>query len=1028
MTLTDYAIKNKVVSWMMTILLLAGGIYAYMHLGRLEDPEFTIKEAVIATAYPGASSYEVEEEITLPIETALQQLPYVDHITSISSAGLSQVTVEMKDKYRDAALKQIWDEMRRKINDMSADLPTGSYPPVINDDFGDVYGIYMAVTGDGYSHQELSDYVDFLRRELVLVDGVGKVVIGGTLQKQIILEISRSKLAAHNLSVASLQALLQNQNVVTNAGSIKVGSEYIRISSTGDYSTVDQMKDILLGQAGDDVVYLSDIADVKVDYADPPSHVYRFNGSPAMTIGISFAEGVNVTEVGDNVSQRLKELENSQPLGVDLHMIYNQPQQVTTSIDDFLVNLGMSIVIVIVVLLVTMGLRSGILMSAILLLTICGTLMVMELIGMPLHRVSLGSMILALGMLVDNAIVITDGILVGLKQGLSKVKASHRIVTQTVWPLFGATAISIVAFAPIGLSPDKTGEYAGSLFWVLMISLTISWILAMTLTPFLASVMFSETKVRQESNENGEREEIDPYKGFIYQIYKSFLLLSLRWRWGTMAVMVGCMAAAIYGFGFVGHSFFPTSKLPMLTVDYWLPQGSDIRATIKDMDRLEGILQKNDKIKQVTTTIGGGAERFMLTYRAERTYANYGQFIIEVKNFEELPDLRRWVDKTLKENAPYAFVKTGRFELGTAAGSKIEARITGSDPAVLRELASKVINVYRSDPDAINIRQDWQERTKVLRPQFAEAEARRLGITKADIDRAILLNVHGLPIAQVRNGSDILPVVLRPPLNERNSVDQLGDIQVYSSVLQKYVSIDQVVHSIDLDWEDPLVMRRNRKRTIQVWADADPYSETSSLDLFDRMDGKVEAIEMPQGYELTWGGEYENQSKATSAVFANVPLGVLVMFAITVMLFNSFKQTLVVWLTVPLAIIGVTAGLLIFNLPFSFTALIGFLSLSGMLLKNGIVLIEEIKRLNEEDEISIHDAITRAAVSRLRPVTMAALTTVLGLIPLVTDIFFNSLAVTIMFGLATATVLTLIVVPVLFAIFYGIKFKRGETI
>nr|WP_321457441.1 efflux RND transporter permease subunit [uncultured Cohaesibacter sp.] len=1025
MTLTDYAIENKVFSWMMTILLLAGGIYAYMNLGRLEDPEFTIKEAVIVTSYPGASSLEVEDEVTLPIETALQQLPYVDHITSISSSGLSQVTVEMKDKYRDAELRQIWDEMRRKIHDMESSLPTGSYSPVINDDFGDVYGIYMAVTGDGYSHQELSDYADYLRRELVLVDGVGKVSIGGTLQKEIVLEVSRAKLSAHNLSIASLQSLLQNQNVVTNAGNIKVGSEYIRISSTGDYSNVDQIKDVLLGQTGDDVVYLSDVADVKVDYAEPPSHVYRFNGAPALTIGISFADGVNVTKVGDNVSKRLQELDINRPIGVQLHTIYNQPEQVTASINDFLVNLGMSIVIVIVVLLVTMGLRSGILMSVILLLTICGTLMVMELIGMPLHRVSLGSMILALGMLVDNAIVITDGILVGLKQGLTKVKAAHRIVTQTVWPLFGATAISIVAFAPIGLSPDKTGEYAGSLFWVLMISLTISWILAITITPFLASVMFSESQV-QDDDENAEA--IDPYKGFIYQIYKGLLLFSLRWRWGTMLIMAAGMAGAIYGFGFVEQAFFPTSKLPMLTVDFWLPQGSDIRATIKDMDRLEKVMQKNDKIKQVTSTIGAGAQRFMLTYSAERTYPNYGQFIVEVKNFEDVVEVRQWLDKELTENAPYAFIKTSRFELGTAAGAKIEARITGSNPAVLRQLADKVMDIYHTDPDAINVRQDWQERTKVLRPQFAEAEARRLGITKADIDKALLLNVHGLTIAQARDGSDILPIVLRPPLQERTSVDQLGDIQVYSSVLSKYVSIDQVVKSIDLDWEDPLIMRRDRKRTIKVWADVDPNSGTTSLELFSRLRGKVEALELPLGYELTWGGEYENQTKATGAVFANVPLGILVMFAITVMLFNSIKQTLVVWLTVPLAVIGVTVGLLIFKLPFSFTALIGFLSLSGMLLKNGIVLIEEIKRLNEEDGLSIHDAITRAAVSRLRPVTMAALTTVLGLIPLITDIFFDSLAVTIMFGLATATVLTLIVVPVLFAIFYGVKFKRGETI
>lgn len=1024
MKLTDYAIENKVFSWMMTFLLLAGGIYAYMNLGRLEDPEFTIKEAVIVTAYPGASPLEVEEEVTLPVETALQQLPYVKHITSISSSGLSQVTVEMKEKYRSAELRQIWDEMRRKIHDMESSLPSGSYPPIINDDFGDVYGIYMAITGDGYSHQELSDYADFLRRELVLVDGVGKVTIEGTLQKQIILEISRAKLAAHNISVASLTALLQNQNIVSDAGSIRVGSEYIRISSTGDYSSVDQIRDILLGQAGGDVVYLSDIADVKIDYADPPSHVYRFNGKPALTVGISFADGVNVTEVGDLVSQRLQQLESGRPVGVELNTIYNQPEQVTASIDDFLINLGESIIIVIVVLLVTMGLRSGILMSVILLLTICGTLMVMKLIGMPLHRVSLGSMILALGMLVDNAIVITDGILVGLKQGLSKVKAAHRIVTQTVWPLFGATAISIVAFAPIGLSPDSTGEYAGALFWVLMISLTISWILAITLTPFLASVMFSESEVQQ-----GEGDEaIDPYKGFVYQIYKALLLFSLRWRWMTMIIMAGAMAAAIYGFGFVGQSFFPTSKLPMLTVDYWLPQGSDIRATMDDMDRLEAIMKKNDKIKQITSTIGAGAQRFMLTYKAERTYPNYGQFIVEVKNFDDIKDVRQWLDKELSEAAPYAFVKTSRFELGPAAGAKINARITGSNPVVLRQLANEVVDIYRNDPDAVNIRHDWQERTKVLRPQFAEAEARRLGITKADIDRAILLNVHGLTIATARDGSDMLPIIIRPPLSERSSVDQLGDIQVYSSVLSRYVSIDQVVKFIDLAWEDPLIMRRDRKRTIQVWADVDPNAKITSLALFERLRGKVEALELPQGYELSWGGEYENQTKATEAVFANVPLGVLVMFAITVMLFNSIKQTLVVWMTVPLAIIGVTVGLLLFNLPFSFTALIGFLSLSGMLLKNGIVLIEEIKRLNEEDSLSIHDSITRAAVSRLRPVTMAALTTVLGLVPLVTDIFFNSLAVTIMFGLAAATVLTLIVVPVLFAIFYGVRFRRGETI
>ncbi|WP_316859590.1 efflux RND transporter permease subunit [uncultured Cohaesibacter sp.] len=1028
MTLTDYAIENKTVSWMVTILLILGGIFAFLNLGRLEDPEFTIKQAVIVTSYPGASALEVEEEVTLPVETALQQLAYVDNVTSISSAGLSQVTVEMKDKYRDAELKQIWDEMRRKIRDMESDLPSGSYSPVINDDFGDVYGIYMAVTGEGYSQQELHDYADYLRRELVLVQGVGKVSIGGTLQKQIILEINRAKLASLNLSVSSLQSLLQYQNVVSNAGNIKVGSEYIRISSTGDYSNVDQIKDVLLGQTGDNLVYLSDVADVKIDYKSPPTHVYRFNGEPALTIGISFAEDVNVTEVGENVYKRLQELEFNRPIGISLHTIYNQPDQVTASINDFLLNLGAAVIIVILVLLITMGLRSGILMSIILLLTICGTLIVMQVMGMPLHRVSLGAMIVALGMLVDNAIVITDGILVGLKQGLSRVQAAHRIVAQTVWPLFGATVISVVAFAPIGLSPDSTGEYTDSLFWVLLISLMISWLMAITITPFLASIMFKESTPADAESDGEAREPIDPYKGFVYTIYRQVLLLALRWRWGTVLLLLAGMAAAIYGFGFVNQSFFPTSKLPMLTVDFWLPQGSDIRSTISDMNRIESVLQKNDKIKQITTTIGAGADRFMLTFQGERTYANYGQFIIEVNDFEQLDEIRNWVDNEVRENAPYAFVKTSRFELGTGGGSKIEARISGPDPVELRRLASEVIDIYRADPDAINIRHNWQERTKVLRPQFAEAEARRLGITKTDIDNAILMNVKGLSIASVRDGTERLPVMVRLPESERSSVEQLSDIQVYSTVLSKYVSIDQVVKSIDLAWEDPLIMRRDRKRTINVWADSDPTSETTSNALFKRLQSKVEAIALPEGYELTWGGEYENQSKATGAIFANVPLGVLVMFAITVMLFNSFKQTLVVWLTVPLSIIGVTLGLLLFNLPFSFTALIGFLSLSGMLLKNGIVLIEEIKRLNEEEGLSIHDSIAQAAVSRLRPVTMAAITTVLGLIPLITDIFFDSLAVTIMFGLTAATVLTLIVVPVLFALFYGVTFKRGERI
>lgn len=1021
MTLTEFAIRRKTVSWMVTLLLIAGGVIAFLGLGRLEDPEFTIKQAVVATEYPGASAREVEEEVTLPLENAIQQLAYVDNIQSISSAGLSQITVEMKSTYRKAALAQIWDEMRRKIRDMEGDLPPGVVQPVINDDFSDVYGVFLAVTGADYGYEDLADYVDFLRRELVLVDGVGKVAVGGRRAEQIVLEVNRAKATALNTPLSVLEDILDNQNLVSDAGRIRVGSEYIRISSTNAFNSVEDLKNLMLGQADGQIVYLSDVATIKRDYADPPTHSYRFNGQAALTIGVSFSSGVNVVDVGQAVRQRLAELDYARPIGMEISTIYDQPAQVDQSVSDFLLSLGQAITIVIVVLLIAMGFKSGVLMSLVLLLTILATFIGMNIFNIDLHRISLGALIIALGMLVDNAIVITEGILIGLKRGLTRVQAATRIVSQTMWPLLGATVISVTAFAPIGLSPDESGEFTGALFWVLLISLLISWVMAVTITPFFATIMFKEIKI-----ESGDDGEVDPYKGVFYQVYKGVLLLALRFRWTTSGLMVGALAMAVFGFGFVNQAFFPPSNLPMFTVDYWLAEGSDIRTTAEDMAAIETAIVAHPAVTQVTTTVGRGAERFMLTYDGERTYPSYGQFIIEVDDFAQVAPTRAWVDQYIRDNAPQAFSKSDRFFIGPGNKAKIEARLSGPDAEVLRQLAANVVEIFRSDPNAINIRHDWRERTKVLRPRFAEAEARRLGISRTDLDNALATNVSGKQAGLFRDGSTLLPIIVRPPEAERSTVQQLGNIQMHSPALGQVVGIDQFVHGIDLVWEDPLIKRRDRKRTIQVWADPDPNGAVNSFALFDRLRPQVEALDLPPGYTLTWGGEYESQQDANAAVFEFVPLGVVVMVAITVLLFNSFKQTVVVWLTVPLSIIGVTTGLLVFNQPFAFTALLGFLSLSGMVLKNGIVLVEEIKRLNEQENHTMHDAITQAAVSRLRPVVMAAITTVLGLIPLLADVFFAPLAVTIMFGLGFATVLTLIVVPVLFALFYGVRYHRAE--
>ena len=1023
MNIAESAIRQKTVSWMVIVLLIIGGYISFQGLGRLEDPNFTIKQAIIITQYPGASAQEVEEEVTLPLENALQQLSYLDKVTSTTMGGLSQILVEMKSIYRKDDLAQIWDEMRRKIRDMEASLPPGVTSPIINDDFGDVYGYFLAVTGDGYSYNDLENYVDYLRRELILVDGVGKVSVGGTRSRQLVIEINRSQMNSLGLSVSNLQSLLSTQNLVTNAGNLRVGTEYIRIQPTGTVSSIDDLRNLTVGRNGNQLVHLTDIAELKIDYKNPASHIYHYNGKQALTLGISFATGVNVVEVGKAVRDRMDELEYMRPIGIEVGAIYDQPSQVEESVSNFVIGLAESIGIVIIVLLVAMGVRPGILMSFVLLLTISGTFIIMSIAGIELHRISLGALIIALGMLVDNAIVITEGVMIGLHHGLTRIEAANRIVKNTSWPLLGATVIAITAFAPIGLSPDSSGEFTGSLFWVLLISLFLSWILAITITPFLCYLMFKE----EAGSKEGE-EEVDPYKGVFYRMYRGVVRFCLRFRWLTVLVIMAMFAGSVVGFGQVRQAFFPDSPLPMFIVDYWLPEGTDIRATEEDASKLEKHVKSLEAVEHVTTTIGRGADRFMLTYAVEFNAPSYAQLIVRAKTFDDIVPLIKQLREHTQEEYPQAFVKFGRMAIGPSTKAKIEARFIGPDPTILRELGEKGLAILRDEPDAINVKQDWRERSKVIRPVFNDEEARRLGISKSDLDSAIALNVSGLNIGLYREGSTILPIVLRPPESERGSVEQLQNIQVFSPAKQAYVSIEQVTDRIDIVWEDPLIKRRDRKRTLSVLADPNTDNGSNPISLLGKIRPAFEAIPLEPGYSLQWGGEFEAQAKANKSVFAYVPLGALLMVVITVFMFNSIRQTLVIWITVPLAIIGVSAGLLIMNTPFSFTAMLAVLSLSGMLIKNGIVLVEEIKLLNDEQEMPWIQAIEQAAVSRMRPVTMAMITTVLGMIPLLPDVFFRPMAVSIMFGLGFATILTLIMVPVLFALFYRVKYRSPARI
>jgi multidrug efflux pump subunit AcrB len=1020
MDIAGYFIRRRVTSWLVAALLGIGGLIAFFGLGRLEDPAFTLKMAMVITPYPGASPEQVEAEVTYPLENAIQQLPYIDSIRSISSAGLSQIIINVQSTYGPDRLPQIWDELRRHVNDLRPNLPPGVSDPIINDDFGDVYGTFMMISGDGFSYRELRDFADYLRRELVLVPGVGKVILAGDPQEQVFVEISRARMTSLGIPPQRLQQVLSNQNVVSDAGRMLVGSESIRLHPTGEFQDVAELERLIISEPGSaQRIHLGDIATITRGFAERPSNLYRSQGRRALGLGVSFADHVNVVDVGKAVAERLAELDSARPAGMQIEVFYNQAAEVDSSVLGFVLNFVAAVVIVIGVLLVFMGLRSGLLIGLVLALTVLGTFIFMKVLGIELQRISLGALIIALGMLVDNAIVVVEGILVGRQRGRTTLQAAQDIVTQTKWPLLGATVIAIIAFAPIGLSDDATGEYTLSLFQVLLISLFLSWVTAITLTPFFASLLFRDGATTGA-------EPSDPYRGIVFVTYRKLLDTALHFRGLTLASLGVLLVVAIIGFGMVRQSFFPPSNTPMFFIDLWLPKGSDVRHTEAVVADIDQYVMQQPGVTAVTSTIGQGALRFILTYFPQQQHANYAQLLVRTEDLAQIAPLIRHLDGHIRDAHPDVQAKLKQLMLGPGSDSKIEARFTGPDPEVLRRLGAEAIAIMRADPVSSAVMHDWRDRTKLVRPQFAEARARELGVDKRDLDGLLKVNFSGMNVGLYRDGTRMLPIVARTPDSERLNADTLNDLLVWSSARGVYVPIGQVVNGFVTGWEDPLIMRRDRKRTLTVQADPSILSGETAAQLFARLRPQIEAIELPRGYQLEWGGEYESSRDAQAAVFGSLPLGYLAMFIITVLLFDSFKRAAVIWLTVPLAVIGVTFGFLLTGIPFGFMALLGFLSLSGMLVKNGIVLVDEIK-LQMGSGKQPYDALVESATSRVRPVAMAALTTILGMAPLLTDAFFQSMAVVIMFGLGFATVLTLVVLPVLYSLFFRIALPLRQA-
>ena len=1016
--LAEWSLRNRTTTLVLTSVLLVGGIAAYPKLSRLEDPEFTIKNALVLTPYPGATAAEVEEEVSDKIELAVQQLGQLEWVESTSYRDFSGVKVKIKDQYDKFDLPQVWDELRRKVNDMQGNLPPGAGPSVVNDDYGDVWGVFFAIyaSHDEYSYAELKEFAKLLRRELLLVQDVAKVDLWGDRTEAVYVEPNRERMSQLGIHPDLIVEKLRRKNIVADAGRVQVGTEFIAIDPTGTFRSEQQFGNLLIsGEGSKSQIFLKDVANVRRGYVEPPIRVLHYNGKPAIGIGISTVKGGNAVVMGEAIDRRLEELKGQTPLGIEFGIISHQAQAVNAAIKGFMINLMEAVAIVIGVLLVFMGLRSGLIIGFILVLTICGTFIFMGPWNVALERISLGALIIALGMLVDNAIVVVDGMLVGLQRGQNAEDAALDVVGQQAMPLLGATAVAIMAFGAIGLSNDGTGEYCRSLFQVVFLSLGLSWITAVTTTPVLG-VMFLKAAAAGAG-------QSDPYGGRFYQRYRGVLRECLRRRWLTMGVVGGAFMLSMFGFQFVDRSFFPDSTRPQFMVDFWLPQGIHIDDSAKEAESVEKYLIGLDGVTHVTTFVGAGGMRFLLTYTPEKSNSGYVQFLVDVDDYRKIPDLIAQVERHLTANYPDAVVAGKQFRLGPGEGGKVQARFMGPDPDVVRRLATEAMVILEDDGGAKSIRTDWRQLVKLVRPQLAEEEADLAGITRPDVARTVKEGFEGERVGVYRERDEMLPIIVRAPEEERSDIASINAIQIWSRAAERHIPLRQVVSGFDTVFEDDIIMRLNRKRTLTVHAD--PTSEPASV-LLNRVKPRIEAIDFPPGYELEWWGEYRDTNRAQAGIWKSIPFFFAGMVLIVVVLFNGLRQAAVIWLTVPLALIGVTFGLLITRQPFGFMALLGFLSLSGMLIKNAIVLIDQMD-LEIREGKDRFQAIMDSGVSRLRPVAMAALTTAMGMLPLFTDAFFVAMAVTIVFGLMVATVLTMVVVPVLYAIFFRIPFPQTAS-
>ena len=1011
MNLPVYSLENKKIIYFFLAIMLIGGIYSFFKLPKKEDSPFVIKQAVLVTQYPGATPQEVEKLITEPIEREIQSMSDVFQIKSESYFGMSKISIELQPTLAPDYMPVKWDELRRKVANIQPRLPSGASAINVSDDFGDVFGIYYALTADeGFTYDDMRDWAQKIKTELTPIQGVQKVYLFAEQTQVVNVRISVPKLANLGIDPNSIQQVLQTQNLLVNTGEIMTGTYQLRVRAEGTYKSIEDIRDQLIVTKGGGEVRLGDIATIERGYMDPPSNLMRVDGKRAIGIGVATGAKDDVVAVGDAVAEHLKEMEQLFPIGMELKTIYPENQIANEANNGFILNLIESLLIVIVIIFLVMGSRAGMLVGSSLLFSVGGTLLIMLIWGVGLNRTSLAAFIIAMGMLVDNAIVVTDNAQVGIKRGLSRYQALVDGATKPQWALLGATFIAVCSFLPMYLAPASVAEIVKPLFIVLGVSLGLSWILALTQTTTFGNFILKEAKPGESK---------DPYDTKLYHKFENVLGRLIKRRYLTLTSVVATLFLSLFIMSIMPQSFFPIMNKPYFRADLIFPEGYGIDDVERNVIKIEEYLKNNDKIKSYSFTLGGSPVRYYLASSSIGPKPNYANVLIETKDAKDAQSEENKFYEYMVANYPDILTRSALFALSPVPDAAIEIGFVGDNIDTLVALTQRAQEIARKNDMVMEVRNSWGNKVPVWKPLYSQEKGLRLGITRQQMAYSLRSATNGVPLGEYREGDVFMPILLKDADRDSMNLNDIKTLPVYSAK-GRSVKVEQVIDDFSLDYEYSVVKRYNRQRYMMM--QCEPKRGANTMAAFSQLWQDIQQeVQVPEGYKLQYFGEQSEQDKGNKAIAANIPLMFGLIYLTLLFLFPKYyRKPVLIMCMLPLIFIGVVLGLLVFGKSLDFFAMLGLLGLIGMNIKNAIVLVDEIG-LQLDSGLAPVNAVIEATKTRIVPVTMASGTTILGMLPLLGDAMFAGMAATIMGGLFVSTILTIFVLPVTYCIFFKIK-------